>query len=251
MIPFPNGKFKTIQKKSGAFCNHYTKLLDKDWCFGFLRPDSQIEKCPEPCYIINQSGKYSDFEWHGSPGSVIISSNDETDNVQKRLKHEALDIQIYRFFSEDIGIRALETFHNVTLYAKNCAFRGNYKLNPLIENGVGQGNLVKINGSTCVFEDCYFYNSINPILINTNSHVTFKRCHFAVCKTVISINGHPNPRRNDEIAGGKVGNSVAILEDCTFFKVERIGVADEGGEIRADFEADVALDGGQFTKIIS
>lgn len=249
MIPFPRGKFKTIQKKSGPFVNHYTKPFDKDWCFGFLPPDSRVEKAPEPCYIINQSGEYSHFEWHGSPGSIIISSNDESDNLQKRLRHEPIDVAIREFFCEDIGCRALETFHNVTLHAKNCAFRGNYKLNPLVENGVGQGNLIKINGSVCSFENCYFYNSINPILINANSRVSFKNCHFGLSKVVVSINGEPNPRRHDEIAGGKAGGSVATLENCTFFKCEKIATIDEGGEVRADFAANVSLNGGQFIRL--
>lgn len=249
MTPFPNGKYKAVQKKSGPFVNHHTKAFDKDWCFGFLPHDSKIEKSPDPCYIINKPGTYADFEWHGSPGSIIISSNDEGDNLQKRLRHDELDVELRGFFSEDIGIRALETFHKVKLYARNCAFRGNYKLNPLIENGIGQGNLIKINGSECIFEDCYFYNSINPILINANSQVTFKNCHFAVSKVVIAINGQPNPRRNDEIAGGKAGGAVATLENCTFFKCEKIAMIDEGGEVQADFDANVTLSGGKFTRI--
>ncbi len=249
MTPFPNGKYKTIQKKSGPFVNHHTKPLDRDWCFGFLPPDSRVEKSPDPCYIINHSGDFAHFQWHGSPGSIIISSNDESDNLQKRLKHEPIDVEIHSFFSEDIGSRALETFHNVNLYARNCAFRGNYKLNPLVENGVGQGNLVKINGSVCIFENCYFYNSINPILINTNSHVTFKNCHFAISKVAIALNSGPNPRLHDEIAGGKIGSAFAKLENCTFFKCEKIAIIDEGAEVQADFDANVTLSGGKFTRI--
>lgn len=239
MIPFPSHKHKIIQKKSGPFVNN-CRVYDKIWDFGYLDPKQHMKES-EPCLHINNDCIVKNFEWKGCMGGIHIGSN-YPNPMSLRFSHKNINVSLENCFCEDVGKNALTTF-NCHATVKNCAFRGNWKLNPLIENGVGQGNLVVINGGEVTFENCWFFNSINPIIVNTNSKIILKNCYFSVCNIGIVCNGNPNPRKNDEFFGGKEGQSYVKIVDCDFFKVATIGVAEKGGTFITDLK--IRLDGGK------
>lgn len=247
MRPFPTHKFREIQRKFSVFENKPKRELDKIWYFGFLDPGKKAPNNPEPCFVINESCSVENFEWRGAMGAVVIGSN-KTDAFSLRRKHKDIEVVIKGFHCENIGLRALEVFHKAKVTIENCSFRGNWKLEKLVENGVGQGNLIKINGAEVAFKNCYFYNCINPVLVNSNSNVIFDGCHFAIAKTAISINGLPNPRKNDEIDGGKAGFSTVEVKNCTFFNCKRVALVEEGGRLVTSENYPVMVDGGAVIK---
>lgn len=248
-FPLPNFPLKSDIRPKHDRPFRRGRIFHKNFCYGYLAPDMKIDsRGGRIAMELKTSENIYNFQWHGSMNGIMVGSNGFKP-IDLRRKHTEIDVVLDKIYCEDIGIRALDIYHKANVTVKNSAFRGDWKLNPLVENAVGQGNIVRINGGTAHFENCYFYNSINPILINANSRATFRNCYFAICNTAFSINGQPNPRQHDEFDGGKAGPSVVTIENCKFFKVNRIGIADEGGEIQVDFNANVMLDGGTFARI--
>lgn len=238
---FPNPKFR-LQRHLSTFKNNQ-RTYNRLWYFGYLNP-AEKTKSANPCLWINKECSVRNFEWQGSMGGIHISSN-RWDSASLRLPSSKIKVKISNFFCEDVGESALNIFSGASVHAVNCAFRGNYKLNPLVEKGVGQNNLVTINGGSALFENCLFFNSMVPIIAKANSRVTFKNCGFSVCKTAVGIDGADNPRKNDIYFGGEAGESHVSFIDCETFKVETLAFVERGGKFSTNVEGKVILDGGE------
>ncbi len=233
-MPFPANNYVLHHRKTAVEITEPTdKIFSKLYSFGYLHPHKVIETGWEeswPCLIIQADAHIRNFAWQGSMGGVHIGSNLPLDRELRR-PHKLIDVILEKAFCEDVGLNALNIFSETQVLIKDCAFRGNWKLSPLIEGGVGQGNLVRINGGSVIFENCLFYNCLNPVLIKANSQVTFNNCHFSVCQTAVTADGRDNPRQNDPFYGGRQGKTLVKMNNCTNFKTKVLTVAGEYANI--------------------
>lgn len=184
--------------------------------FGILDSAKPFERKSLAAWI-NQSGAYRDFHWKGADRGIWVSSND-IDALSRRREHSEISVTIENFWCEDVGEWALGIGPMVKLIAKNCTFRGNWKLDPFTPGGNGQNTLVVVDGGSVEFINCKFMNSVNPIIVNAGSKVHFKKCLFYVNETSVIANGYPNPHPNDLYFGG-TGVSRVTVDSCKTFKV--------------------------------
>jgi parallel beta helix pectate lyase-like protein len=224
--PFPRSSL--VVQNATKFLNdrEYNRL----WNFKFLDSSLKAEDL-EPGLWVNENCEINNFHWQGG-GGIYIGSNPKTP-FDLRRSFQDISVTLDNCICEDVGLYALEIF-NCEVLVKNCAFRGNYKLDPYIKDGNGQNNLVRINGARVTFENCLFYNSINPILVKSNSQVRLKDCHFSVCEMAVLADGMENPRRGDRYYNGGEGVAQVEMVGCTGFKIATLARAERKSSFLLD-----------------
>lgn len=231
MFAFPTNNYLLQNRKTAIrITEPADQVFSRLYNFGYLPPEKIIDSQSWPCLLIQANAYIKNFTWQGSMGGIHIGSN-EPSPLELRKPHQPIQVILENSYCEDVGLNALTIFNQSTVIVKNCNFRGNWKLNPLIENGVGQGNLVRVNGGMVVFENCKFFNSLNPILIKANSQVAFTNCIFSVCQNAILADGKDNPRPNDCFDGGKAGQTLVVVHNCKGFKTKVLAVAGTNSQI--------------------
>lgn len=199
--------------------------------FKTLKPD---EKAVEDySAIITESCEFKNFHWCGG-GGIFVGPNGR-DSVARRLRpKKEISVLIDGCKCEDVGWNALEIHAGSTVIVRDCFFRGNWKMDPYLEGGNGQENLVLVNGGQVLFENCKFYNSRIPIKVKSNSTVGFKDCHFYVCEVAVEADGRDNPRKNDTYYDGWAGPSHVGIINCTTFKVGTVALCHPGGNVKIE-----------------
>ncbi len=250
MKPFPTCRLPLQNRKTAIVAE--TKEYNKLYNFGYL-PQSQVItdhwRDNWPCLLVTTDAHVRNFSWQGSLGGIHVGSKFP---IPKDLRepHKSLQFILENVICEDVGVNALNIFSNTNGIIRNCAFRGNWKLNPLVENGVGQTNLVRVNGGTVIFENCLFFNCLNPVLIKANSKVVFLNCHFSVCQHAILADGKDNPRKNDTFYGGTAGDTIVQITNCTDFKTNLLTIAGYGSKVEINNCSGLSKEDGGMIKVV-
>lgn len=244
MKPFPINK-RVLQKQRAPFANDYRDFSVKMWDFGYLNPSKPIvSPHPKPAMYVNKNCEIKNFAWKGSEAGIYIGSRTDSPGAL-RAKQSVVEFVLDNCFCEDVGHSAVSVFANSKGVIRNCNFRGNYKLNPLIERGPGQVTLIYIHGAEVLIENCLFFNCLTPIVVKANSKVTIRNCGFAICKSAVGVDGYSNPRLGDEYFNGQQGCAEVEVIDCEYFKCDNLAFVAKYGKAKLDKRGPIKLDGGE------